>query len=403
MRIAIYVHDMRASGVVRAMIALTRYLAAQGDEAVLVAGSAEGHFRAEDVAPARFVSAAATLRGPLPRVRVVGPLRQTLRALAPDVILSGGNHGHVSLWAAARGLGIPLVFTFSNPMTRPRQPLRNLWRLAKSRALVAASARCIVAGRNIAEDPAFVPGVAAGKVRCIRNGIDLPPAAPLCPAAPPRAMVGDAPVVLAIGRLHPQKNIEGLIDAVAEANRTRPLRLVVLGDGPADYRAALARRAERLGIADKLVFAGVTDDVPLWLRAADAFAIASWYEAASLALFEAMAAGVPIVASHTAGDAADVLGDGRYGLIVKPDDPVAFAAALLRQTGDDPVRPRDRITAYDAATMMAAYRDLLASARRAALTAPQPVSPSAAALPPRVAHAPPTTPSDGRSAASSAA
>ncbi|WP_076073126.1 glycosyltransferase [Sphingomonas montana] len=357
MRIAIYVHDMRASGVVRAMIALARFLAEQGDDAVLIAGSAAGHFTAADVAPARFV--AATAGASVSQAGVVPALRRSIRAVAPEMVLSGGNHGHVSLWAASRGLGIPLVLVFSNPMERAGQPLRNRWRLVKSRVLIAAAARAIVVGRNLADDRAFAPGIAAGRVVLIRNGI---PRRGQGRSPVPDAMMGVEPTVLAIGRLHHQKNFEGLIDAVAHANRVRPLRLVILGSGDPAYRDTLHARARDHGIADRVLFAGVTDDVYAWLHAARLFAIASWWEGSSIALLEALDAGLPIVASTTAGDAVEILDDGRYGTLAAPDDPAAFAAALLAQAGDDPILPGDRIRRYDQTGMMTAYRDVLIAA-----------------------------------------
>ncbi|GGE83217.1 glycosyltransferase [Sphingomonas prati] len=356
MRIAIYVHDMRASGVVRAMIALARYLVEEGHDAVLIAGSSAGHFGAGDVAPARFVAATVADRTARSQLRRVPAVRRVVRAVAPDVLLSGGNHGHVTLWAATRGLRIPRVFVFSNPMERVGQPIRNCWRIAKSAMLIAASARSVVVGRNLADDAAFSREIAAGRVVLIRNGIAR---AGVAASPVPAAMVDAVPTVLAVGRLTEQKNYEGLIAAIAAANRVRQMRLVVLGGGNAAYRDGLAAQAAALGVGDRVLFAGVTDDVYAWLRAARVFAIASWWEGSSIALLEAVDAGVPIVASTTAGDAVEVLDGGRYGLIVAPDDAEGFAAALLRQVGEDPVRPGDRILAYDAVAMMRAYRDLL--------------------------------------------
>jgi glycosyltransferase involved in cell wall biosynthesis len=361
MKIAIYVQDMRASGVVRTMIAMARAFHG-ADEVVVVAGYAAGMFGAGDVAPAGFAAAAERPHGPLPRLAVVPHLRRTLRALRPDVILSGGNFGHFSLWAATRGLGLPIVTVFSNAMEREGQPWRNRWRHIWSRLLVRGSAGAIVVGANLARSIVFRPHIASGKAVLIPNGIDLA-GVPKPDGSIPAPMAGPDPVILSIGRLQPQKNFEGLIDAVAVARRTRPMRLVILGAGTADYRDALIARAAERGTADHVLFAGTTDNVYPWLRAASMFALASHWEGSSIALLEAMAAGTPIVASRTAGDAADVLEEGRYGLIADAGDTEAFAAALLRQI-DDPVRPGDRVHAYDAPAMMRAYHTVLAAAAR---------------------------------------
>lgn len=358
MTIGIYVQDMRASGVVRAMMAMARYIAVRGeDPAVLIAGHAAGLFGPGDVAPAGFVAARAARARILPRLAVVPHLRRTLRQVRPRVVLSGGNFGHFSVWAATRGLRLPVVYVFSNAMERPGQPWRNRWRRFWSGLLVRGSAGAIVVGANLARSRVFARHVASGKAVLIPNGIDLAGVPPPC-GHKPDAMAGEDPVVLSIGRLQPQKGFEALIDAVAQARRTRPLRLVVLGTGTPEYRDSLIARAEALGIGAHVLFAGTTDNVFPWLRAARVFALASRWEGASIALLEAMAAGTPIVASHTAGDAAEVLDHGRYGLLADARDPHAFAAALLRQI-EAPVLPQDRVRDYDAGAMMGAYHAML--------------------------------------------
>jgi glycosyltransferase involved in cell wall biosynthesis len=367
MKIAIYVQDMRASGVVRTMIAMARTFQAT-DETVLVAGYASGLFGAEQVTPAGFVASAERPAQPLPRLTVVPGLRRALRELRPDVVLSGGNFGHFSLWAASRRLGLPIVYVFSNAMERDGQPWRNRWRRFWSGLLVRGSGGAIIVGANLARSAVFQPHIASGKAVLIPNGIDLG-AVPDADGSVPKAMGGSVPVILSIGRLQPQKNLEALIDAVAVARRTRPVRLVVLGAGSDDYRTALIARAGEHGIAEHVLFAGTTDNVYPWLRAARVFALASRWEGSSIALLEAMAAGTAIVASRTAGDAAEVLDNGRYGIIADAEDAEAFAAALIRQI-DDPVRPGARVRAYDAPVMMRAYHAMLTAAARPGAHAP---------------------------------
>jgi glycosyltransferase involved in cell wall biosynthesis len=371
MKAVIYVQDMRASGVVRTMIAMARSFAAS-DEVVLLAGYAAGILGADDVAPARFAAARPQASGPLPRLTIVRDLRRTLRELRPDVILSGGNFGHFSLWAATRSLGLPVVYVFSNAMERTGQPLRNRWRRFWSGLLVGGSGGAILVGANLARSAVFSRHVASGKAVLIPNGIDLG-SIPAADATVPDAMAGPDPVILSIGRLQPQKNFEGLIDAVAIARQQRPVRLVVLGTGSDEYRTALIAHAATRGFADHVLFAGVTDNVYPWLRAAAVFALASHWEGSSIALLEALAAGTPIVASRTAGDAPEVLDEGRYGLLADAGNAAAFAAALLRQI-DDPVRPGDRVRDYDAGAMMRAYHAALiaATARAGARGRPAP-------------------------------
>jgi len=83
-----------------------------------------------------------------------------------------------------------------------------------------------------------------------------------------------------------------------------------------------------------------------WLARADLFALVSHWEGSSTALLEAMAVGLPVVASRQAGDAASVLGEGRFGALVDADDPRSIAEGMLCQLGEDAVRPGSRVDEF---------------------------------------------------------
>jgi glycosyltransferase involved in cell wall biosynthesis len=132
------------------------------------------------------------------------------------------------------------------------------------------------------------------------------------------------PAVLYAGRLSPEKGVDVLLDAWAMARRRGALgTLCLVGEGP--ERADLERRARDHGILGAVRFAGPADDVAPWLGAADAFVLPSRTEGLSVALLEAMAAGLPVVATDVGGtrDAA-----GGAAVLVPPDDPRALAEAL---------------------------------------------------------------------------
>lgn len=91
---------------------------------------------------------------------------------------------------------------------------------------------------------------------------------------------------------------------------------------------------------------GEIDNVFAWLALAGVFALPSRWEGSSMALLEALAVGVPVIASRQAGDAALVLEEGRYGLLVDAGDAPGLARAILRQCSPDAVRPGDRADAF---------------------------------------------------------
>ncbi len=150
-----------------------------------------------------------------------------------------------------------------------------------------------------------------------------------------------APFLVAVGRVHRQKNYEGLIDAlaVARAKACPDLRLMVIGAAPADLRGALEARARALGLGEAVSFEGeLANPFPLLSRAA-AYVLPSLWEGASNSLLEALACRVPVVASRSAGNAREVLADGRYGVLADAADPADLARALIAQ-----LAPESRVT-----------------------------------------------------------
>jgi len=167
-------------------------------------------------------------------------------------------------------------------------------------------------------------------VRCIRNGIDLTRVVPTVERPAMRAQLGFAPdtfVVGTVGRLMPIKGFEYLIEAFAQFRRqpgAQQSKLVIVGDGP--LRAVLGRCAESHRVSSDVTFLGMRTDVYNLMRAFDVFVLSSLHEGVPMVLLEAMALGVPIVASR-AGGIPEILEHGREALLV----PARDAGALARE------------------------------------------------------------------------
>jgi len=180
------------------------------------------------------------------------------------------------------------------------------------------------------------------------------------------------PLIGAVGRLSPEKGQNVLLQALPSVLAAFPQAACVLaGEGPA--RAALEAEARRLGIGDRVVFLGLRRDVPMVLAALDLFVQPSIYEGFGLSLLEAMAAGLPVVASRVGG-IPELIEDGRTGLLVPPQDPMALAGAVVRLLGDSEgarrlgeaaaSRSRERFSLGRVADRVdALYRNILAMAR----------------------------------------
>lgn len=144
-------------------------------------------------------------------------------------------------------------------------------------------------------------------------------------------------LVLAVGHLTPVKDHETLLDALARIEPARRPLVLVAGDGP--LRASLEQRRDALGLGADVVLPGYRRDVDVLLRACDALVMSSRSEGLSIALVEAIARGVPIVATRVGGN-GDVVEDGVNGLLVPAADPAALAAGIERLASDGTLRER---------------------------------------------------------------
>ncbi len=180
-------------------------------------------------------------------------------------------------------------------------------------------------------------GVPAERVEVSIQSADLVPVR----AAPPRPQrQADAPVrILCVGRLVPDKNLDVLVEAFAEA-RFDPgeAELELCGTGPLDVE--LREHAQRLGVPLRLHGYVAPAELPALYRSADALALVSTYEPFGVTVREAAAAGLPLICSLRAGAAGDVAVDGENALLVDPGDRPAIAAALRRIVREPHLRDR---------------------------------------------------------------
>jgi glycosyltransferase involved in cell wall biosynthesis len=177
-------------------------------------------------------------------------------------------------------------------------------------------------------------GVGAGRWHLIRNGMLVGPETPRRLGAVYRELgVRDGERVLGwVGRLVPAKRPGDFLEAVAlVAARVPAVRAVMVGDGP--LRAEAEVRAAELGLAERVVFAGLRTDVADLLAGMEVLAFSSEREGLSIAMLEGMAAGVPIVATRVGGT-PELIEDGRNGLLVPSHAPVELAAAIARVLED---------------------------------------------------------------------
>lgn len=303
-------------------------------------------------------------------------LRRSIEALDLDVFHA--QHPFL-LGATARRMagraGRPLVFThhtlyekYAHYVPLPHGPVA---RLAVRRSVRFANAASLVVAPSEGLAARLRAQGVVRPVEVLPTGVDLDRFVPGNRHAARQALglPVDTPLLLYVGRLDREKNLRFLLDAFRRIATVRPdVRLVLVGRGTQER----ALRALALGqpTAGRVHFVGgvAPENVPRWYQAADVFVFASTTETQGLAVLEAMASELPVVAVRASGVEEAVL-DGVAGLLV-PEDPAAFGAAVVQVLMDDWLAGKlaagGRVAARRfsapvlAERLLALYRDLLA-------------------------------------------
>lgn len=182
--------------------------------------------------------------------------------------------------------------------------------------------------------------VPPAKIRIVYQGVDMSRfnttqkgvRRPLAAAEPREVVIGY------VGRLHPDKGVRYLIEAAAQIREvTKAFQIVIVGDGT--EAAALRNLSKSLNLAHRVQFAGMQSDVVGFMRTFDILALPSLDEALPTVAIEALACGVPVVATMVGGT-AEINEHGRTGFLVPPADSNRLASALLELIRDETLRHR---------------------------------------------------------------
>jgi glycosyltransferase involved in cell wall biosynthesis len=324
-RLALFLPDLPLGGVERVFANLAGGFVAAGLDVDLVVGDASGLGR-EMFPPATNIVDLAVPR----TMRAMTPLVRYLRDSRPDVIISGKDHANVVVIVAGRLTRTPAVVTVHGQPSRAwSDPERSTGRALPllSRLAYPHAAAVVAVSGGVADDLASL-GITRFEV--IANpilGADV--------AERAREPAGHAwldgdrsqPVVVWCGRLAKEKDPLAAVDAVAEAARSTPVRLLFVGDGPLADRTS--SRAQELGIEASVALAGPVRDALPYLARADAVLLTSRREALPTVLVEALAVGTRVVATDCETGPRHILRDGALGRLVPVGDPKLIAEGLL--------------------------------------------------------------------------
>jgi glycosyltransferase involved in cell wall biosynthesis len=276
-------------------------------------------------------------------------LRRLLRDLRPDVVHTTIIDSDIAARLAAWRTGIPVVSSLVNVSygeERRRDPAIRPWRLTAVRLLDGWTARHLTTGfiaisDAVADASVRDLGIDRGRVCVVPRGREPARFASVAPAeldVPP-----DAEVLLHVGRQEYQKGLDVLVEALGVVRAARPDVVLVQAGRDGAATASLRAAISAGGLDDAVRLVGHRDDVPALLAAATVFVFPSRFEGLGGSLIEALAAGVPIVASDLPA-VREVVEHGRTGDLVPPGDARALANAVLDLLGAP-----DRRRAYAAA------------------------------------------------------
>jgi glycosyltransferase involved in cell wall biosynthesis len=294
----------------------------------------------------------------------VPALRNAIRELKPTVLFSSEAAANLVAFAAVRSLA---------PNCRPKLVLREVTAPSIARRLdpyfqnrlafhaigyaYARADRVLTLTEGARRDLISNFGVPAERISVMTSNAVIDPATAERLVLKGREKDGprEKGLIVALGRLSPEKDHLTLLEAIADLRERMSVRLVIAGEGP--MRPALEEAVVRLGLSDDVMLVGVTPDPFEWLLKADVLVSSSKFEGLGNVLIEALACGTPVVSTDCPYGPREVLDGGRLGQLVPIGDSKALSSAI-ELTLSRPVdrnllrRAAQRHTAQQAATFL---------------------------------------------------
>ena len=339
-RLAIFAPSMAQGGAERGALKLAEGLTQRGFEVDLVLAAAEGP-RLPEVSPdVRIVDLRAR------RVLTSLPgLMTYLRRERPLALTSYLDHANVIALTACR-----LVRYGGRVLVVEQNTLSEAAKHGKSRrdrlmprivrAVYPRADYVVGVSEGVVDDLARFTSLPAEKLKVVFNPIVTPDLKERAKEPVEHPWFSDgSKVFIAVGRLRPQKDFRTLLQAFSRVRATRPARLLILGEGP--ERSELEDLVRELDIADDVSLPGSVENPYAYLSRAVAFVLSSRWEGLPTVLIEALACGLPVIATDCPSGPKEILAGGRYGKLVRVNAVEDLAAAMEAALDGRLPRPPD--------------------------------------------------------------
>jgi glycosyltransferase involved in cell wall biosynthesis len=329
MKIAIFLPDFRKGGAQAMMINLANHWAETGNIVTMVSGTSAGGWM-EKISPAVQI-VCGTGNGALSGFI---PLCKALKKENPDILFSALYHANIIASLAAfltPGYATRVVLSERNHLSSSLKDVPLLRRLLLYPLIVVSyrlADRIIAISNGVRDNLINDFHLPAEKALTVYNPVITPGFAEKISETAQHEWFQnrDYPVVIAAGRLVPQKDYPTLLMAFARLTEKNRARLLILGTGYLELE--LKDLCLRLGIADRVAFIGQVDNPLAYMKQADLFVLSSAWEGFGNVLVEALYCGLPIVATNCPSGPSEILEGGKYGTLVPPKDPDALARAI---------------------------------------------------------------------------
>jgi glycosyltransferase involved in cell wall biosynthesis len=330
--LAFYTRSLHNGGVDRVIFNLAEEFRDRGMAVAIVVDIDNIHspFRALLPAGVRYIVLDA--KGPIARL---GKLRRFLRSERPRAVMCT-SFGFPNLYAvlARRIAGVPFRLMLTEhcfpsvDVAEPGPLSSRYWFFRIARFFYPHADAIVAVSQGTADDLAHVIGIDPASVRCIYNPIvsDTLHRQSQLPIEHRWFDQSAVPVVIAVGRLEPQKDFATLIKAFARVLETQPCRLLILGDG--SEREMLERLVATLDLTDHVELPGFAPNPHAYVARAALLVLSSRFESLANVVIEAMAVGTPVVATDCPSGPAEALGGGRFGTLVRVGDVEQLAQAM---------------------------------------------------------------------------
>lgn len=359
-RLAIFLPSLVGGGAEKSMVRLANGLAARGKPVDLVLAQAKGPYLDAVSDQVRMIDLKAS------RVLTGFPaLLRYLRRERPHAMLSALDFASIVLLWARRLTGIPRIVavneqnTISISSTRSRQMRQRLVpRLM--RFFYPWADHLSGNSSGVADDLAVVTGLPRSRIQVVYNPVVTPELLARIkePLKHPWYEAGQPPVFVAVGRLTEQKDFPTLIRAFAEVRQKHVARLLILGEGR--DRSDLESLVKSLNLEQDVSLFGFVDNPYAFMTRSVAFVLSSRWEGLPTVLIEALACGVPVIATNCPSGPDEILAGGKYGLLVPVQDVAALAEAMRAAlNGKISAPPSESWLPYEQENIVSQYSRIL--------------------------------------------